>query len=384
MQFLKTLFYILGNRILRHVDKFMILLKSLSAFSAPIILNAPVFGKRKKSSHCLDYLAYLCYNTLINIRWMSTKINKIIGLGGYLTFLAAAICINAWLLPLENATAQLIHLPAANKIGDNIPQATGGTTLEQVRNIVVSIVRNVKYVVGPVAVAFLMYTGFQMAIARGNEETYTSAKTSILWIIVGLAVISGSEFIAEFLDISGGGILKDKSVIITKAQIFDKTVQIVMTFIKYFLGALSVALIVISGFRLITMGDLEETVTQEKKRFTAYIFAFIIIFISNTLINQVVYVVDKSRVPQGGVKPVFNLSKAMEQIKAATNFMLLFVGPITLLMLLVGAIMYITAGANEDRQTKAKSIIKSTVIAMVIIFAAYALVGAIIQGEVTF
>lgn len=280
--------------------------------------------------------------------------------------------------------AQYIHLPEASKVGDNIPQVSGSTTLEQVRNIVFSVVRNVKYLVGPVAIAFLMFTGFQMATARGNDDAYDGAKKSIVWIIVGLAVISGSEFIAEFLDISSGGILKDKSIIITKAQVFDRTLQVVMTFIKYLLGSLAVAMIIFSGIRLITQGDSEDTAAQEKKRLTAYVFAFIVIFISNTLINQVVFVVDKSRVPQGGVKPVFNLTKGMEQIKGATNFILLFVAPITLLMLLVGSIMYITAGSNEDNQAKAKSIIRATAIAMVIIFAAYAIVGAVIQGEVTF
>lgn len=301
-----------------------------------------------------------------------------------LFLLLCAVLFSAFFPPFSDLLAQIIHLPEAAKIGDNIPQPAGGSTIEQIRNIVATVARNLKFVIGPVAIAFLMYTGFQLATARGNDEVYTNAKNSLIWIIVGLAIISGSEFIAEFLDISDGGILKDKSVLITKAQVFDRALQIVMTFIKYFLGSLAVAMIVISGFKLVTQGDLEEVATQEKKRLPAYIFAFVLIYIANTLINQIVFVVDKSRVPQGGIKPIFNLSKGMEQLAGATNFILLFIAPVTVLMLMVGALLYITSGGNEDRQNKAKAIIKSTVIAMLIIFSAYALVASLIKGEVNF
>lgn len=50
-----------------------------------------------------------------------------------------------------------------------------------------------------------------------------------------------------------------------------------------------------------------------------------------------------------------------------------FVGVIFLLMMIVGGFMWMTAGGNEDQTGKAKKILTSAIIGLVLIFAAYAI-----------
>lgn len=301
-----------------------------------------------------------------------------------LILMLVGLIAHEFITPLSTVFAQALHLPDASKLGSNIPQTSGGDTASQIKSLIASIARNVKYIAGAAATGFIMYTGFRLVIARGDESEYTNQKNAIVSIVIGISIVGASSFVGDFLDITDGGLLKDKSIIIKKAQIFDQELQIIMTFIKYILGSIAIAMIVLSGFKMITMGDEEETVTAERKKIAAGAFALIVIMVANTFINQVVFVVDKTRVPRGGVKPIINLDKGLAEIKGVTNFILKFIGPMTVLMLIVGAIMYVSSGGNEERRNHAKTVLTTSFLAMVLIFGAYGLVGAFINGEVSF
>lgn len=298
--------------------------------------------------------------------------------------LAGILYANNEIFPVLNSFAQgTLHLPDPTKLGENLPTPKGDSTLEQVKTIVASLARNVKYLVGALAIAAIMYSGFRMVIGHGDENAYTEQGKSLTWIVVGLVIVGAAGFIGEFLDISDGGILKSNQIILTKAKYFDSRIQIIMTFIKYLLGSLAVGMIIISGFKLITKAD-EETLGEEKKKIAAYSFAFIILLIANTLVNKVFFVVDKSAVPSGSVTPIINFTKGMAEIKGITNFLLMFIAPISILVMMVGAVMYVISGADEELRNKAKAILKNSAIAMAIIFAVYAIVATFIQGQVSF
>lgn len=50
-----------------------------------------------------------------------------------------------------------------------------------------------------------------------------------------------------------------------------------------------------------------------------------------------------------------------------------FVGVIFLILMIAGGLMWMTASGNEERVTKAKSLITNAVIGMIIVFSAYAI-----------
>jgi len=53
--------------------------------------------------------------------------------------------------------------------------------------------------VGVIAVAFIIYAGFLMIIAQGEEEQVTKGKKIIIWAAIGLLVIMLSFAIVNFV-----------------------------------------------------------------------------------------------------------------------------------------------------------------------------------------
>ncbi len=59
----------------------------------------------------------------------------------------------------------------------------------------------------PIAVILIIWIGIQFFLAQGNSEKITKAKSSLLWLVVGLAIILiGEGFVAlikSILDLRG-------------------------------------------------------------------------------------------------------------------------------------------------------------------------------------
>lgn len=48
----------------------------------------------------------------------------------------------------------------------------------------------------PIAAIFIIYSGFLFVIARGNDTKLTKAKNTLMWTLIGTAVLIGSAVIA--------------------------------------------------------------------------------------------------------------------------------------------------------------------------------------------
>ena len=49
----------------------------------------------------------------------------------------------------------------------------------------------------PIAIIFIVYSGFLFVSARGNEKKLETAKEGFRWSIIGAAIIVGAKFLAE-------------------------------------------------------------------------------------------------------------------------------------------------------------------------------------------
>lgn len=66
--------------------------------------------------------------------------------------------------------------------------------------IIEQITKIVTMVALPVAVLFIVYSGFLYVTARGNEAKIKKAHDTLLWSVVGTAIILGSYAIATAID----------------------------------------------------------------------------------------------------------------------------------------------------------------------------------------
>jgi|SRR3989344_8567717 len=52
------------------------------------------------------------------------------------------------------------------------------------------------YLAIPIAIFFVIYAGFLFVTAQGNEEQLKTAKKTIIWSLIGVAVLLGAKVIA--------------------------------------------------------------------------------------------------------------------------------------------------------------------------------------------
>jgi hypothetical protein len=91
----------------------------------------------------------------------------------------------------------LLFLPSfalAQKLPNFVPGA--GSTLQDFVNLLIDIVQ---WVALPALALAIIYAGFVLVSAGGNDEQITKGKRWILWTLVGAAIILGAHVIANIV-----------------------------------------------------------------------------------------------------------------------------------------------------------------------------------------
>lgn len=252
------------------------------------------------------------------------------------------------------------------------------------KQLLFGIYENIKYVFSALAVLFLVYNGFRFVTADNDEETIKQQKAHLLWSFIGISLLAGAWEISQIFEYTDRTFLADSTELKKRLHLFDQEIKIILTFGRYVMGSIAVLYLVLSGAKLITSGDDEQTVTKAKKNFAASIAGLIIIMIADYLINQVLYKVNKTgtAISGQGVEPGINIGKGLELLGQMTNFVASFAGPVAIIMLVIAALLYVTSFGEESKMTAAKGIVTGTVIALVVIYGIYAVVATVISGSI--
>lgn len=280
-------------------------------------------------------------------------------------------------LPISDATHDVYS--GAGQIPSPPKDLTGQEIAE---TLVLQGLHYVKLIVVVIGILYITIMGYTLVTSGENEENVTTAKRGLTYAIVAFVMISMSQEIGQIFDMRDHSILQNPQEILKRVRLFDRRVEIIMTFIKYVIGTYATLMIVKNGIKLITAGGKEEEATKQKMSLLYSMGGLVLIYIGDIFIKKVFYKIDKN-VYSGitGVHPTVDAKAGVEQIVGITNFIVSFVGPIAVLVLLVGAIMYATAGGEEDKMNKAKRLIISAAIGIIVIFGAFAGVSTIIAGR---
>ncbi len=259
------------------------------------------------------------------------------------------------------------------------PEASGQEITKQ---LVFGALAYVKTIAAVIGILFITIMGFRLVIAQGNEEDITTARRGLIYSLIAFVLISMSQDLAKVFDMSHKTLLQDPSDILQRVHIFDKQVEIFVVFVKYVIGAYAALMAVRAAIGLITSGGNEEETTKNKKGLLFSGAGLILIYVGDIFINRVFYKVDKD-VYTGisGVEPGVDAAEGVRQVVGITNLVVSVVGPIAVLMLIIGAVMYATAGGEEENLNRAKRLIVATIIGIVIIFGAFALVSTVIGSK---
>ncbi len=279
-----------------------------------------------------------------------------------------------------SADAAFIDLPDAENFG-GVPDPEGDTSVEQASSLLESLMGPLKIIMGAVGIALIVMYGFVFVISGRNEETVSKQKRALIWGIIGLALISISASLSEVFDFSDGSFLGSEETILERAEIFDSRATLVITFLKYILGSIAVFTIVRSGMVMITSGGSEENVTREKKNLIGGFVAIFFVIIGDFVVKKVLFKVTEDTSDNMAVVSI-DAKAGVSEIVAITNFMVTFVGPLMVLGMVGGGLMYAMAGGDEEKAGKAKKILMNSVIGALIIYGAFAVVTTIISGQI--
>lgn len=221
-------------------------------------------------------------------------------------------------------------------------------------------------------------------MSGNEEEEVTKAKRAITYIIIAFILLSMSQDIAKIFDMQQGTLLGSPGEILKRVRLFDRQVEIFIKATKAIISFYAIFMIIKAASVMITKGGNEEDVGTARRHIIYAISGLILINVGDIFINDVFYKIDKD-VYSGitGASPGVDAKEGVEQLIGITNLVVSVLGPVALLMLIGAAIMYATAGGDEERMNKAKRIIIATVIAIIIIFGAFALVSTIVSGRLS-
>lgn len=266
-----------------------------------------------------------------------------------------------------------------------IPAPSGEKSGQQIAiDLVMGTLSYAKVIVAVIGIIFISIMGYKMVVMGDNEEEVGKARTAIVYIIIAFGIISMSQDIGRIFDMRSTTLLGSPQEILKRFNLFDRQVEIAITFIKYLIGSFAVIMVIRSAAKLITAGGNEEETTKHKKGLLYSAGGLALIYVGEIFIEKVFYKVNKN-VYSGidGVHPQIDAKEGVEQLVGITNFIVSFVGPVAVLMLIVGAIMYATAAGEDEKLEQAKRLLLTTFIGIVIMYGAFALVSSVVSGRLT-
>ena len=129
---------------------------------------------------------------------------------------------------------------------------------------------------------------------------------------------------------------------------------------------------------MIAAGGTEEAINKEKKNLLGSFVAILYVIVGDFVVKKVLFNV--TQVNNEAVVSI-DAKAGVTEVVAATNFMVSFIGPVMILGIIGGSLMYAMAGGDEEKAGKAKKILVNSIIGSLIVYGAFAIVTTIISGQ---
>lgn len=272
--------------------------------------------------------------------------------------LALIIGLQALLMP-RLAHAYTINEWSVNVLCGILPCTGGGGGATGLSLFVMNrIITAMEVIVVAVAIIVLFINAVRMTVLSSQENTVTESRTSYVHIISGLAIIGLSRwFVLAFSPPNTGAALVNTGVV-------EQGVGNIVTYFKLIIAITLLVNIAVQAFRLITSQGQQEQVDKAKSRFIAGFIGAGIIMLANVLVISVM--------------PGFGGSSQIAlEIAGMANYLLMILGFLVLLAIVTAGVLLIVS-VDEGLKDKAKNIIKTSIVALIVVLTSYALVTAFI------
>ncbi len=250
-------------------------------------------------------------------------------------------------------------------------EAATDSGADTLTSIVFVVIDFMKYFLGTVATIIAIIQGLKLVTAgRKIDEIEPKAKMTLKLMLYGFIIIIIADelvkkvFFGEFGECYGS-VTNAKDC----AGAGSTLIKGIYDFILSILATFSVFSIALAGFRMVTAAGNEDTVGTAKKRITFSVVGLIVAGVGEFVVKKVVF-------PDYGEKGI-DYAAAQNLVTTFTNYISSFIGVGAFLMLFYGGMLYTSSFGDDEKVGKAKNIIKSALIGIIIAAAAFAIVRTI-------
>lgn len=256
---------------------------------------------------------------------------------------------------------------------------------DTITQLVLELLSYAKIIIAAMAVLYITIMGYKIATA-GEEEEAKKMQKGIVYAIAGLVLISLSSDLAKVFDMNvfssdGHTLFETPEEIVNRVRIFDTEVEVVITFIKYVIAFYAALMLVRFSLKFITRGGNEEKAKESKLKILFAIGGLVLIYLADIFINNVFYKINKESYNAGKIDMGIDPGRGVSELISITNIIVSFIGPVAILMLIVSGVMYITSGGEDDKMQKAKRMLIATIVGIIIIYGAFAIVSTVLSGS---
>ena len=299
----------------------------------------------------------------------------------YLTVTAVILFVTQPVLHAQNinealgAIGSTTKLPSFDKTGH--AQASAEPGASNITSALLYVGDLIKYAVGTIAVLMLIISGIKLVSAGAKvEEVAKKQKESIKYSIMGLILIMVADVaVKQVFFGEQGEVLNSQASAQQAAERGTELLKGLYNFMEYFVGAIAVLMIVVAGVRMVAgFNKSEEAMTKGRKQITWAAAGLILIGLSEFLVKDIVFPQNGSKGP-GNALP--DMQKTTTLIINVTNFIGSFMATLSVVMIVYGGFMYVTAMGDAAKTQKGKKAITTAVMGLIIALAAFGIVSTV-------
>lgn len=253
----------------------------------------------------------------------------------------------------------------------SIKTNTNGDIKDNINGITKNIFQTVKLILGALLVIYMVYVGITMILAMGDdEEKLSSSKTQLWYALIWLlfinipgtiyssftdkdAQVTQSIGVGTFVDGTKDG---DGNIFINPLSFWYTLEDNILGFLKVIIFFLAIFIIVYEWIKLILARGNDEDLWNSKQKIFYSILWLIFIGVMEAW---------------KGFAFSGKISEWQDIFQSLANLALYFAWPVAIFFLSLAGYYFITAAGDEDKITKAKSIVLNTVLATLILLWMY-------------
>ncbi|MBP9717766.1 hypothetical protein KBD59_00510 [Candidatus Gracilibacteria bacterium] len=242
---------------------------------------------------------------------------------------------------------------------------------DTITSLIFTAIDILKYVLGTIAVIMATISGVKLITAGSKaDEAFEKERTALKYIIFGLILVMiADQLVTKVFFGDYGECIASASNAKECSKVGSSLIKGIYDFILAMMASVSLFVLVLSGFRMVSAAGNDDVIGKAKKRIGFSIAGLLVSAVAEFAIKGIIF--------RDGGKEGIDVASANMLVINFTNFVAAFIGFGSFLMLVYGGYLYVASFGNEDQTGKAKKIIQSALIGVVIAITAFAIVTTI-------